>query len=97
MPVELDVANLDENLAPGMFPTVSFPVKRTQPTLLVPASAVTRTMESNFVIRGRNGRTEWVNVKTGLNAGNLVEVFGDLHEGDEFALRGSDELQPTRR
>ena len=45
-------------------------------------------------IRIRDGRTEWVNVTTGLAAGTLVEVFGDLRAGDQIAARGTDELKP---
>jgi hypothetical protein len=45
------------------------------------------------VIRVRSGRTEWVDVKTGLTSGPLVEVFGDLMPGDEIAARGTDELK----
>ena len=41
----------------------------------------------------RGGRTEWVDVKTGLASGPLVEVFGDLKPGDEIAARGTDELK----
>ena len=46
-----------------------------------------------FVIRVRGGRTEWIDVKTGLASGALVEVFGDLKPGDEVAARGTDELK----
>jgi hypothetical protein len=42
----------------------------------------------------RNARTEWVDVKTGLAAGPLIEVFGDLRAGDQIAARGSDEIRP---
>lgn len=95
MPVELDVWNPDSTLHSGMFPEVSWPVRRPSPTLFVPQSAVVRTMESTFVIRIRNGVTEWVNVKTGAVSGNLVEVFGDLQAGDDIALRASEELRPN--
>jgi len=47
-----------------------------------------------FVVRVRDGLTEWVNVKTGLASGPLVEVFGDLRPGDQVAARGTDELRP---
>jgi hypothetical protein len=30
---------------------------------------------------------------TGLTDGPLVEVFGDLHAGDEIAARGTDEVR----
>ena len=33
-------------------------------------------------------------MRTGLTAGALVEVFGDLQAGDEIAGRGTDELRP---
>ena len=77
-----------------MFPEVPWPVRRPRPTLFVPASAVARTTERVFVVRIRDGKAEWVDVKTGASSGNGVEVFGDLKEGDEVALRGTDELRP---
>ena len=94
MPVELDVLNPSGRLAPGMYPEAQWPVRRPKPTLFVPASAVARTNEKRFVVRIREGKAEWVDVQTGLPAGNLMEVFGDLHEGDLVAVRGTDELRP---
>jgi len=76
-----------------MFPEVLWPVRRTQPTLFVPVSAVAKTTEATFVIRIRDGNTEWVNVQTGELDGKSIEVFGGLHEGDEVAVRGTDELR----
>jgi len=93
MPVELDVNNSDGRLSSGMFPEVLWPVRRTEPTLFVPVSAVARTTEATFVIRIREGNTEWVNVQTGELDGKSIEVFGDLREGDEVAVRGTDELR----
>jgi membrane fusion protein (multidrug efflux system) len=93
MPVELDVENSDGRLSSGMFPEVLWPVRRSEPTLFVPASAVARTTEATFVIRIREGSTEWVNVQTGEQDGKSVEVFGGLREGDEVAVRGTDELR----
>ena len=97
MPVELDVNNSDGRLSSGMFPEVLWPVRRTEPTLFVPTSAVARTTEATFVVRIRNGNSEWVNVSTGEVDGKLTEVFGDVHEGDEVAVRGTDELRPGTR
>jgi membrane fusion protein (multidrug efflux system) len=94
MPVELDVWNPTWTLDPGMFPTVSWPVRRPYSTLFVPQSSVARTMENVFIVRVRGGKAQWVNVNTGVTSGNLIEVFGDLHAGDQVALRGSEELQP---
>ena len=94
MPVELDVRDAKAELSPGVFCDVAWPLRRAYPTLFVPATAVGSDLERAFVIRVRNNRAEWVDVKTGATSGNLVEVFGDLHEGDQVALRGTDELRP---
>jgi len=71
-----------------------WPVSRAQPTLFVPTSAVARTTEATFVVRIRDGNTEWVNVQAGEVDGKQTEVFGDLRDGDDVAVRGSDELRP---
>jgi len=94
MPVELDVRDPRGELTPGIFCEVSWPMRRAYPTLFVPATAVGSDLERTFVIRVRDNRAEWVDVKTGASSGNLIEVFGDLREGDEVALRGTDELRP---
>jgi len=97
MPVELDVTNPSGRLAPGMFPEVIWPVRRPRPSLFVPPSAVAATTERTFVIRVREGTTEWVEVKRGATMGDLIEVFGNLDPGDQVAVRGTDELRAGTR
>ncbi len=97
MAVELDVTNRDGSLAPGMFPTVNWPIRRARPILLVPASSVVTTTERMFVIRERDGRAEWVDVKKGSAQGDLVEVIGALHAGDKIVRRATDELRDGSR
>ena len=92
MAVEIDVQNADGRLTSGSFCQVRWPVHRPRPSLLVPAASVASTTGRTFVIRVRNGKAEWVDVKTGLSTGPLVEVFGDLRPGDEVAARGTDEI-----
>jgi RND family efflux transporter MFP subunit len=94
MAVELDVINRDGRLAPGTFCQVRWPIRRSAPSLFVPSSSVAATTDRTFVVRIRAGRAEWVDVRTGLTSGALVEVFGDLAPGDEVAGRGTDELRP---
>ena len=78
MAVELDVMNSDGSLAPGMYPTVKWPIRRSHPALLVPPSSVVTTSERTFVIRDRDGHAEWVDVKKGPAEGDLIEVIGQL-------------------
>ena len=94
MPVELDVRDPQGELTPGIFCEVAWPVRRPYATLFVPVGAVGNDLERTFVIRVRDNRAEWVDVKTGASSGNLIEVFGNLREGDHVALRGTDELRP---
>jgi RND family efflux transporter MFP subunit len=93
MPVELDVRNSSLRLGPGMYPEVRWPVRRPQPSLLVPPTSIVTTTERTFVIRVRDGVIEWVNVSRGARVGDLIEVFGALQEGDTIVRRGTDELR----
>jgi RND family efflux transporter MFP subunit len=99
MMVELGVPNRDGSLAPGMYPTVEWPVASAGDLLFVPATSVVTTTERTFVITARDGRAHWVDVKKGPSAGEQVSVRGELHAGELVVKRASDELregQPLR-
>ncbi len=93
MPVELDVANTDGSLAPGMYATVKWPVRRSRPSMFVPKTSVVTTTERIFVIRDKDGRAEWVDVRKGAAEGDLIEVMGDLKPGDLVVRRATDEIR----
>ena len=93
MPVELDVHNDDERLTPGVFATVQWAVRRSYPTLLVPSTAVATDLQRTFVVRVNDSKADWVDVKTGMNSDDLIEVFGNLHAGDQVISRASDEIK----
>jgi len=93
MSVELDVMNRDSALAPGMYPTVKWPVRRSRPALFVPKTSVVTTTERTFVILDRSGKAEWVDVRKGALDGDLVEVTGNLKPGDMVVRRATDEIR----
>ena len=97
MPVELDVNNHGGKLTPGSFSEVMWPIRRPGASLLIPSSAISTNLERTFVVRVRDGKAEWVDVKPGVSSGSNTEVFGDLQAGDQIAVRGSDELAPGTR
>jgi RND family efflux transporter MFP subunit len=93
MSVELDVNNGAGTLAPGMYAEVTWPVRKSKGSILVPPGAVVTTTEKVFVIRNNGGVAEYVPVSKGAQAGDLLEVFGNLKEGDLVVKRGSDEIR----
>ena len=93
MPVELVVRNAYLRLGAGMYPEVQWPVRRPQPSLLVPPTSIVTTTERMFVIRVSNGVAQWVNVSRGARVGDLIEVFGALKDGDTIVRRGTDEIR----
>jgi membrane fusion protein, multidrug efflux system len=97
MAVELDVGNPRSELSPGMYPQVDWPVRGSGLSLLVPPTAVVTTTERTFVIRVRDGKAEWVNVRKGRPAGDAVEVLGDLSPDDLVVRRATDEIRDGTR
>jgi RND family efflux transporter MFP subunit len=97
MPIELDVLNRDGKLAPGLFAEVTWPVRRSEPSLFVPASAVVQATDKTFVDRVKDGAIEQVSVQRGAAIKDSVEVFGPLNAGDLVLKRGSEELKNGAR
>ena len=53
-----------------------------------PQDSVVATTERTFVVRDRDGRAEWVDVRKGAAEGDLVEVLGDLKAGRQGGAPG---------
>ncbi len=94
MAVELDVQNPDAQITPGSFATVEWPIQRSYSTMLVPSTAVTTDLQRTFVIRVRQGKAEWVDVKTGVAVSGKTEVFGELQPGDIVIANATDAIRP---
>jgi membrane fusion protein, multidrug efflux system len=93
MMVELDAYNRDGTLAPGMYPSVDWPVSSAEPLLLVPATSVVTTTERTFVITSANGRAHWVDVRKGAAFGDQVAIRGNIKQGEKVLKRASDEIR----
>ncbi|HNP21848.1 MAG TPA: efflux RND transporter periplasmic adaptor subunit [Panacibacter sp.] len=91
--IEMDVANNDKKLLPGMVAEVNLPLAASDSTFVVPRSAVVNSTESVFVIRAVGNKAERVPVKTGREANSKIEIYGDLHEGDTLLITASDEIK----
>jgi RND family efflux transporter MFP subunit len=91
--IEMDVFNNDKKLLPGMVAEVNLPLPASDSTFIVPKTAVVNSTESVFVIRVVNNQTQRVDVKTGRDANDFVEIYGKLNEGDLLLLSASDEIK----
>ncbi|MET7256221.1 efflux RND transporter permease subunit [Dyadobacter fermentans] len=93
MMTEFDVNNRSNELKAGMYAQVQLSTERTGNTLFVPTTAVVNSSEQVFVIRDKGKKAEWVPVKRGVVLDTLVEVFGDLHDGDAIVKKASEEYR----
>ena len=91
--IELDVPNKSGVLSPGMYADVILKAKGDAKALIVPKSAVVTSTERKFVIAVRKGKTVRVDVSTGIENKNKIEVVGDLNSGDEIIASATDEIE----
>jgi RND family efflux transporter MFP subunit len=93
MQVELDLHNADSQITPGSFANVQWPIRRSYPTLFVPSAAVTTDLQRTFVIRVRQGKAEWVDVKTGVTVNGETEIFGDVQPSNIVVANATDSIR----
>jgi RND family efflux transporter MFP subunit len=91
--VELDIYNPDGSLAPGMYADVFFDSKSTPNSLSVPKSAVVTSTERQYVLAVRDNKTVKVDVRTGNENANMIEVIGDLKPGEKVIANADDEIK----
>ncbi|MDB5025962.1 MAG: mdtE 2 [Mucilaginibacter sp.] len=91
--IEIDVANKNGQLKPGMYAEVRIPMLSGAKSLLVPNTAILRSTEREYVISVENGKANLVNIKEGLTGHDSTEVFGNLKVKDHILLHASDEIR----
>lgn len=91
--MELDVYNQDGKLAPGMYGDILFHSKGNPAAFSVPRSAVITSTERKYVLSVRDGKTVKVDVTTGNDTADKVEVTGALQAGDELVVNANDETK----
>ncbi len=77
---------------------LSMPTAAAKEVLAVPRDALVLRREGTFVYRINDELiAEQVGVVTGLGAGELIEVIGDIHAGDRIVTRGAERLASGMR
>jgi membrane fusion protein, multidrug efflux system len=91
--VELDVYNPDGSLAPGMYADLLFNSKGALGALAVPKTAIVTSSERKYVLLIRDGRVHKVDVNTGNETNDKIEVYGDLEPGQQVVANATDEIK----
>jgi nitrogen fixation protein FixH len=88
--VHVHVANPGMRLLPGMFVNATFVSRATQPTIVIPRSAVLDTGTRKIVYLARpNGVFEAREIQVGPPSEDLYPVSGGLALGDKVVLNGN--------
>jgi len=88
MQTEIDIANPEGELKPGMFARVDLQLYSHPNTLTLPAGAVLRGEDGSYVYTVSGGRTHRSKVRTGLQEGDTVEVTGGLKDDAQVVSSG---------
>ncbi len=91
---EFAYQNSENGLKPGMFANATLNLGREEFSFQVPPSAIATNLEKRFVIRLKEGKTEWIDVKNGFSQNDKIEIFGSLNEGDLLLVGATDEIKP---
>jgi len=91
---EFDVINNKHLLKAGTFVSARLQLERNTPSFILPPSAIATTLERKFVIRVKDDKAQWVDVRQGMTTDAGIEVFGDLHKSDTLLVKATDERKP---
>lgn len=91
--IELDVANKNGKLSPGMYANITFYAKGDTAALTVPKTAVITSTERKYVIAVREGKIAKVDVTTGNETTDKIEISGLLKAGEKVLVRPNDEMK----
>ncbi|WP_286233927.1 efflux RND transporter periplasmic adaptor subunit [Thalassotalea sediminis] len=93
MEVRLDMRNLDWPI--GLDIKAAVATGASKETLAVPRdSLVLRRNQTSIFIVDDTNTAQQVNVEIGISQHELLEVIGDINEGDLVVIRGAERLQP---
>ncbi|MDF2191330.1 efflux RND transporter periplasmic adaptor subunit [Paraflavitalea sp. CAU 1676] len=86
--------NKNNELKAGSFAYVKLGLQRTGNSFVVPPTAIVTNQERRFVIRVKDNKAEWVDVRQGMSTDKGIEVFGNLANSDTLLVRATDERKP---
>jgi len=98
MLTEVQVDNHDGTLIPGMYGQVTFDIKASRPSLIIPSTALVIDKNGMHVVSvSQDKRIHIVPVNIGLDLGSRVEISQGLHGGETLVSNPSDLLNDGQR
>ncbi|HSZ35437.1 MAG TPA: efflux RND transporter periplasmic adaptor subunit, partial [Puia sp.] len=94
--IEADVNNENEFLTPGMYADIVIYSKGNESGFTIPKTSLVVSTEGKYVLAVRSGRIQKVDVTSGNQSGNLVEVFGNLNNSDSVIENANDEIKGAK-
>jgi RND family efflux transporter MFP subunit len=91
---EYSFNNSGSELKAGFFAYVKLSLQRSGNSFIVSPGAIVTNQERKFVIRVKEGKTEWVDVRQGMSTDKGIEIFGNINNGDTLINRATDERKP---
>lgn len=91
---EYSFNNGSGELKAGSFAYVKLNLERAGNSFIVSPGAIVTNQERKFVIRVKNGKAEWVDVRQGMSTDKGIEIFGNINNGDTLVSRATDERKP---
>lgn len=92
MPAQIELANGDLALRPGMLVDVTIEVERKPDALLLPAQAIVSEKQGHFVYAVTDQKARKVPVELGVDDGTSVEIKGELAPGEAVVVAGREGL-----
>ena len=94
--IEVHMANSDNLLRPGMYAEVNFHLRRTEPPLIIPASAlILRSGAPRVATVASDNKVRFQNVQLGRDYGTTVEIVDGLSATDRLVIAPGDDLQES--
>jgi RND family efflux transporter MFP subunit len=94
--IEVHMPNPNNLLRPGMYAEVNFHLRRTEPPLVIPASAlILRSGAPRVATVASDNKVRFQNVQLGRDYGTTVEIVDGLSATDRLIVAPGDDLQES--
>jgi RND family efflux transporter MFP subunit len=98
METEVDFANKDGRLIPGMYAEATLSLAKNAEELCVPLEAVARNNnEATLLVVNKNNEIEERKIKLGFEGEAYVQVLGGVAEGDRVVIGGRSQFHPGQK